>query len=324
MSSVNVLAQYLLKLDPQKSVARMTFYHFLKNFCEMGEQISPQMISQFYRRALGFQYWQTHQEILSQTVEQDLALFGEQMGLAFDPREIRYSYQIVELKNNKDSEALLLGHVQEKLRPGERLKMIKLEDNRFAILKLLISGMLEVDIFTSTAVIDGPKLLPLEPLTSLKYSASLELVPYTTQLIETAPMTTSRFQLYENSIQGSTLRGYSLQKYESLQGGALAQHSELFFALKRLERLYVQAESDPFYQELIALLEKSYNTLSQGHPDAAKLAETAIAKGQQALKSAFPNDKLLLLLVTNIEFLLSQKGRRIDGASRSNTYSYKT
>ena len=311
MASVTLLAQYLLRLDPQKSIARISFYHFLKNCCDMGEEITPSLIQRFYRRALHFQYWQTHQETLGQTVEQDLLSFHGEMPLPFHPKDLRHaqSLQLVQIKQDQDIEKLLSGYFQDKLRPAERLKLIPLGEMKWMALRLSGSGMLDVEVFGSWSLVDGSKLIPLEPLSRLSYSSHLELMPHMHHYVESGPMTSTRFQLVENGIQGHTIRGYSFQKYETLQGGSLSQHSELFFALKKIERIFVQAETDPFYQELVGMLEKSYNMLSAKHPDAAKMAEAAVAKGQQALKTVFPHDKLLLLLVTNIEFLLGQKAR---------------
>jgi len=277
----------------------------------MGEEVTSSLVQRFYRRALNFQYWQTHQETLGQVVEQDLLSFSNEMPLSFSVKDLRHAHsiQLLQLKFDKDVEAVLTAHFHDRLRNSERLKLIPLGDMKWMALRLSGAGMLDVETFGSWVMVDGQKLTPLEPTSRLSYSSHLELMPHMHHTIETAPMTSTRFQIVENGIQGHTIRGYSFQKYETLQGGSLSQHAELFFALKKIERLFVQPETDPFYQELVGLLEKSYNMLSTNHPEALKMAEAAVAKGQQALKTVFPHDKLLLLLVTNIEFLLGQKSR---------------
>lgn len=281
----------------------------------MTETLSPALMDRFYRRALQFQYWQTHQEALGQIVEQDLSTLHSEMPLAFQPKEVRHAnkMQIVQLQYESDVQRLLHVHLSDVLRAGDRLKILAMGDGRWMALRLTASGLLEVETYTGWAMIEGADLVPLEPLTKLTYSSQLDLMPQVVQWVETAPLTSARFQIVENGVQGQTIRGYTFQKYEALAGGTLAQHAELFFALKKIERLFVQPESDPFYQELVSLLEKSYNMLSAGHPEAQRMAEAAIAKGQQALKSVFPNDKLLLLLVTNIEFLLTKMSPRSPG-----------
>jgi hypothetical protein len=311
MVTVSLLAQYLLKLDPQKNVGRISFYHFLKNFCDINDRLTADTVQGFYRRALGFQYWQTHQDALGQIVEQDLLAFEQQVALPFQVQELRHPHkmQIVALKHERDAAAILTSALSESLRHGERLKVLPYGEGRWMVLKLALSGMLEVEVYSSLAVIENQKLVPLAPLTKLSYSSQLDLMPQTVHWTETAALTTTRFHILDNGIQGQMIRGYTFQKYETLQGGDLNQHAELFLALKKMERLFVQAETDPFYQELVSLLEKSYNMLAARHPEAQRMAEAAIAKGQQALKTVFPNDKLLLLLVTNIEFLLAQKNR---------------
>jgi hypothetical protein len=312
MASVGLLAQYLLKLDPQKNVGRTTFYHFLKNYCDVAEPLSADIISRFYRRALTFQYWQTNQQTLGQTVEQDFLAFHNETPVAFDPKAVRHSHQmqLIELRYEQDIEPFLNSHLMDHQRAGERVKVLRLEDFRWMALRLSSSGLLDVEVYGPWALISGSDLTPMEPLTKLSYSSHLDLMPHGMNWVETAPLTTARFQILENGVHGHTVRGYTLQKYEALQGGSLNQHAEIFFALKKIERHFVQTETDPFYQELIALLEKSYNMLASNHPDCQRMAQLAVQKGHQALKSVFPHDKLLLLLVTNIEFLLNKGPRQ--------------
>ena len=65
-----------------------------------------------------------------------------------------------------------------------------------------------------------------------------------------------------------------------------------------------------FYQELVELIEQSSHAMESGHAEAHGMAQQALKRGKLALQNIFVNDKLLRLLVTNLEFQVNQGPQR--------------
>ncbi|MCB0412451.1 MAG: hypothetical protein KDD22_07990, partial [Bdellovibrionales bacterium] len=184
-------------------------------------------------------------------------------------------------------------------------------DRQLLSLTLKVSGELEVRVFKNRARILKGRLIPLPPVTFLEYGPQLDLTPLRRMVLAGPMMSSYLFEVTDTGLRGLTTRGHTFQKLDTLNAPQLSSCPDLFFALKRIEKYYIRPESDPFYQELVSLLEKSYQLISAGEPNCEKLAETALMKGRLALKNIFPNDKLLLLLVTNIEYWLIQRNRAV-------------
>src|SRR4051812_21749037 len=111
MNSVTQFAQYLLRLDPQKSPGRLALFHYLKHVIDPLEPFGPDVIERFYAQSLNFEYWQTHSESLAQEVRQDLAAYPKHAKL--DKKEfsnIRHcdALQIIILKHLPDFEDLVM------------------------------------------------------------------------------------------------------------------------------------------------------------------------------------------------------------------------
>ncbi len=313
MISVTHLAQHLLQLDPQKNVARLALYHYLKNCCDINGDLSASLIDQFYRKALVFQYWQTHQKTLGETLRNDLSSFLRDTQAPLDLERIRHAdeLQVVQLEQARDVQGLIEAELQNEIRPGDRLKLVRLSTQQTMSLKLNPSGCLKVRVHPHFALISNGRLELLPALSQLEYNSQMELLPQAKHWLDTSMLTTAQFYLREGGVEGLLIRGYTFQKFETLRQSSISQHPELFYSLKRLERHYINPKSDPFYQELVALLERAYQLVSSGHPDGPNLAQEALRRGKLALKNIFPSDKLLLLLVTNIEYwmLTSDKGQ---------------
>jgi len=90
-----------------------------------------------------------------------------------------------------------------------------------------------------------------------------------------------------------------------MDGGNLHRYPVLFYPLKRLEQFFINRKSDPMYIELTGLLEKALELMNTGHPEAFKFANAAMERGRLALEHIFPDDKLVRLLINNLEKTLA-------------------
>jgi hypothetical protein len=306
MSSVTHLTQHLLKLDPGKSVARQTLFNYLKVFVDGSAPLTAEVLNHFFSYVLNYQFWQQNAKLLGETVFADVDKFAQTHRLDFEMQHVRFPHlcQLIHLEFQTDAEMLIQRREAAVAEDGDRLKLVAISDQQILVVNLKRLGALEVRVFGRTAQIHNGEVQLIRPITDLKYNARLELSEGHPQLIEGPMVTAARFQVNQDGYQGVMVRGHMLQRFETLVAGGLNLHAELFYGLKRIERYFVNSATDPYYRDLLAQLERANQAVASGHPDGRRLATAALQKGKAALKHIFPNDKALLVLVTNIEFAL--------------------
>jgi hypothetical protein len=311
MNSVTQFAQYLLRLDPQKTLPRQSLFNYCKHILEPTEPFSPETIEGFYSRALNFEYWQNNSQSLAQSVREDLASFLKQTKIDENEwKHIRHAdeIQVVNLQHQADFEAVITNVESSRQKSGEKLKIVKLSEQEIASLMLSNAGTLEVRVFGTKVKVVGSQLQPLAPIAHLHYAHNLELIPHVRQLLQGSLASTISFYRDENGLNGIITRSHTMQKFETFMRVRGSENVDLFYGLKRIERNFINPQSDPYYQEIVQAMERAARALqtSNGQNSAVQMAEKALQKGGLALKSAFPNDRLLQLLVTHLDHGIRQ------------------
>jgi hypothetical protein len=312
MTSVSQFAQYLLKLDPKTNSARLTLFNFLKQVMDPSLPFSPAVIQAFYSRVLQFDHWQNDSRNLSETVRADVYSFVRQF-IAEDQQaawaKLRHpdTLQIVNLKVFQDLEELVETEHATRRKSGDVVKQVRLSETQVLVLILALNGSLEVKVYPAMAIVSGAKLRLVAPVTHLFYSIELELMTGVKQILEGSLLTTHCFQIDSEGVHGVITRGATFQKFETFIRATLSETQDLFNSLKRIERHFINPQSDPYYQEMISRLERANRLLNQPTPENLEMAERALNKGRICLKNIFPNDRLLTLLITHLEYGISQQ-----------------
>lgn len=316
--NANVLAQHILTLEPDKDAARLCFYHFLKNLCEPTEVVNHDLINRFYRRALGFAHWQDNQASLFNETEALLSHFQEstlnELKLTGTLRS--GDIQVIRAQNLHDVEIVVEKSISSTVRPTDQFRIIREGDVRIIAIVLMADRSLRVTTYNRALALRDGELAPLHHDHTLIYTHDLQLHPMMIQTVEIGPHAIARFHTGVEGLRGSFVRGYSFQKYASLDGGGLNRYPLLFYPLKRLEQFFVDRKTDPVYVELTNNLEKALDLLSSGHPDGMRFANAALERGRLALEHIFPDDRLARLLITNLEKSLALTGRSNDNLAR--------
>lgn len=320
MTPVSQFAQYLLKLDPKINQARLTLYNFLKHVMDPTLPFSPAVIQAFYARVLQFDHWQSDSQNLSDTIRSDVHSYLRQFATENELAawtKLRHpdTLQVVPIKVFQDLEELVETEHAARLKSGDKLKLIALSETNVLALLLSVSGNLEAKVYPNMAIVWGAKLRLVAPVTQLHYSSDLELVPHVKQILEGSLLTTHCFHIDYEGVHGLITRGATFQKFETFIRAKLPDTQDLFNSLKKLERHFIDPQSDPYYQEMVSKLERANRLLGNPHPDNIETAERALNKGRICLKNAFPNDRLLTLLVTHLDYGISQV--RTQGPTRS-------
>ena len=312
MTSVSLFAQYLLKLDPQRNPARLTLYNFLKHVLEPSIAFTPAVLQSFYGRVLQFDHWQNDAQTLSDTVRGDLHGFMKQHMLD-DERaawaHLRHpdSLQVVRIKLFEDLEDLVMSEHESRQKSGEQIRCVKLDNSQILVLVLSRTGSLEVKAYASQALVWGSRLRLVSPVSHLHYSHDLELMGHVRQVLEGSLLTTHCFHVDSDGVHGLITRGYTFQKFETFIRAKLPETQDLFASLKKLEKHFIEPSSDPYYQEMVSKLERANRLVNHPSVDALMEAERALNRGRLCLKNIFPNDRLLTLLVTHLDYGISQR-----------------
>jgi hypothetical protein len=311
MNSVTQFAQYLLRLDPQKTPARLALFNFTKHILEPTEPFSPDTIESFYARAMNYEYWQTNSQSLAQSVREDVESFLKHSKTDDGEwKQIRHAdqIQVIAFDHFYDFESTITNVESLRQKSGEKVRIVKISESEIASFMLSTVGTLEVRVYAPRAMVCGHQLRPLAPITHLHYSNTLELMPHVRQLLQGSLATTISFYRDENGLNGLITRGHTMQKFETFMRVRGSENVDLFYGLKRLERNFINPQSDPYYQEIVQSMERAARALqnSNGRDLNLQMAEKAAQKGALALKSAFPNDRLLQLLVTHLEHGIRQ------------------
>jgi hypothetical protein len=308
MITVGQLASLILALDPQKNHGRLAFYHFLKNFLPLEGDLRPEHIDSFYDRALTIQHWQLHRKELSEAVKSDLEFIAQRHDFGFSVETLVHADQIQWLKLDiaHDFETLLAKEQKLLEEKNENVRHLPIENTTNEILRLRLQsqGSLVVEIKPNFGFIDSAELRLVRPTSRLQYTCDYELAEDVEHILQISLTRTAVFKIHLGRIQGYIIQGYAFAKTDNLKGD-IEDNKEVFQALKKLERLYINPVTDGHYHELVNQLEKAIVLMKNFHPDREMIAAEVIRKGQIALKDAFPNDRFLFQMVSTLQYHLN-------------------
>jgi hypothetical protein len=278
MMTVGQLAQNFLSLDPQKSPARMAFYHYIKNFLKLDDEFRQDMIDAFYDRALSLQHWQANKDQLGEMIRGDLKAIAARHPFGFDVEQIVHAHemQVIQIEQTRDFAALLSKEVTKMEKNGEKVKSFRLNADKnsqiFEVLfvRLQSSGSLIAEIRQNTALLVDGELHLVRPHSRLTYSAELDFEPHIDQFLTTSLMRVARFQVSgsQSAVAGQFIQGPSFHKAENFGSEkalkTLTDIPELLHAIKKVERYYVNPVTDPYYQQMIDNFEQAFHEKNSG------------------------------------------------------------
>jgi hypothetical protein len=313
MAHVTALAQHILTLDPDKDAARLCFYNYLKNLCEPAQSVNSELVNRFFCRALVFEHWQKNKGALFAEVFALLHHFSEatRQPFEFDGLMTAERVQVTPAENILVLEEVVSRYLERIKTPTDRFRVF--QDSNERAIAVMLSGdqSLTITAFPKYVVINGGVLSPLCADFSLTYTPDLQISPKSVQQLDLGPHAAARFQMAADGIHGSIVRGYTFQKMSAIEGGGLHRYPVLFYPLKRLEQFFINRKTDSMYIELTSLLEKAIDMVSGQQPESQKFATTALERGRLALEHIYPDDKVVTLLIKNLEKTLALESARL-------------
>jgi hypothetical protein len=302
MASVAQLAQYLLHRNPDKNLGRLTLYNYLRFTRQGAEAVTEDLAFAFFASCMNFEHWREREEELKSQIVTELTAFFHQFSHVRWPVERVESWQAVVIKDALNAREIV-GQIARATLPSDaKVQGLALDEQRHLQLALMTGGHLRVRQYGKVLLVRDGRLVPAPARSDLRYDPRMQLSALDAQLLEIAPHTQCLFRHLEGAWRSVILRGYSFQRVKARSDQDLAAHADVFFALKQLEGHYVRLDTDPFYRETVALLEKALGFLRESPDDALVFARNALERGRLAVQKVFPDDKMLTLLVNNLEF----------------------
>lgn len=311
MHTVTNFARHLLQFQPDKDASRLSLYHFMVHHCVPNTPLTPEVFNQFCRRALTHQYWREHRQALADELQYSIQHYMEayEFPLDFKAIELPNRIQVIELEKDLDHLRVVEKFLENKIDDTSKLRIFPFDNDLLAII-LKKDSSLEVRYFYRLTMVDQGELRPLSDDLQLIYDHRLELKPNCVQHWPIDKSVTARFSLEGDGFHGRLIRGYVFQNYETLSGGNGHLHPELFYRIKKVERLFIEKQSDNNYKELLRVLERANELLDMGHPEAESLAKQAIERGKIAFQHVYADDNSVRILLQKLQNNYSKRLRK--------------
>ncbi len=328
MQNVALIIKYLSQnsqTSSQLSQAQQTLLHYLAYFAEPEQDFDEALLEDFFSHCLDYAHWQQNKTQLSQEIEEFLETVGTQHILGLSLTDIKWPHetQIIEIENQRDMSDVLQCYLNTVCKQ-KKYRLINDIGKRMLAIILHPDHSLSIQMFDRKMMIRHGQVEPLKKSLQLHYTANLELKTLTAQRLELAPFVTAQFRINERDenfalteqnnsmsndslVSGNLVRGYLAQKIYTLNSQPLNAFPKLFFAIKRLEQHFIHRQSDPFYQNVISSLERSIDLIKRQDPEAIKGSMDVLAQAQNAYEYVFHSDKLLSLLIKELQYTLSTR-----------------
>ncbi len=299
---ITQLLKYIADLNPQNTPARLAFYNFLRHYQFYNEELTPHVLNTFFSHALEYPHWETNKIPLGKEVQLLIDSFARFNKMDFDFASVRFpqNLQIIELQSFSDVLSVSNQYARSITSDDDKFRIIPDQSRKVILVTLRSDRSVEVSIFDKKFVVRNGQLEPLRIDLKLSYDANLELKENAIHLLEVAPYLMAQFIIKEGRPQGTMIRGYVFQKYQELNGLLLEEQIKVFLPLKRLEQIFIDKESDPYYLNLIAQLSEAPSRLSRVDLASEKIARRILERGDLAYKEIFMGDKTLAGLIKDL------------------------
>ncbi len=307
---ISNLLKYISDLHPQNTPARLALYNFLRHFLFMKDDLTPQLINRFFNHALEYPHWQSNKAQLSREIQSLLENFVKAKKINFDFAQIIYpqNCQIIELQNFQDVMDVTMAFAHSMTSDEDKYKVIPDFGRKVVLVILHPDQSLTVMTFDKKFILRKGILEPLRIDLKLEYNSELNLKENVVHSIEVAPYLLGQFQITEGKVKGALLRGYVFQKFFELNDAPLEEQPKIFVAIKRIEQFFIERNSDPYYRNIVTMLEKLPKEIIKSDRGSEVSFIKRIETAEIAFSEIFIGDKIIGHLIQEARYALQQKG----------------
>jgi len=299
-----IFDQLRARVNPQSDVG-MALLNYIQAFQHPEEIWHPKIISDFFLECLIYPHWQQNCKSLRDETQKLLAEVQHESRMDLKLEHIQWvtEYQVIEILNSADWHELILNHLKARQVKDSQVKIRLCQDSQF-IYGLILNtqtGQLEVRMYDNRFTIQRGVLVPLRETYNLVYDAHLNLLEGQPFFIELGPFIRGRFQIRGGLFDYSATRGFLFQRFQAVSRTPIESIPRLFYPLKRIENLFLKKDSNPFYVGLIQELERMVHQLRLREPLSSKDTMDLLVRAKNSLEYVFHEDKLLTLLIKELE-----------------------
>lgn len=307
MQTVGRIIQQLSAQGFQLCPVRLTLCQYLSHLYSPEDLFSHEVLISFLQDCMEYPHWLQHRSDLVRDLENVLRDLGESE--IVEPGEIHdfLDRQVIEITHDRDFSEAVQAYLTHRLKGESKpFRLFRDGNRKMVAICQRPDGGIEVRQFDRKFLIRHGQLTPVREDLILHFSPDLELDHQKIQKMEVAPYVIARFKSDGYAIQGKLVRGYIFQKLQEMNQVELESVPRLFLAIKRLEQFFIRRESDPYYQRLTQELERTIQLIRLGEPlSPASLTELQLSV-QNALEYVFNGDKLLSLLLKDLQHSMGQ------------------
>ena len=282
----------------------LAFAHYMRAF-HGGEPWRIRFVHEWLGECLLFPHWRQNRILLLKEIREYLMWIQNKMGwdLFLENFPWQASFQVVKVENPEDQQ-LLINKFVSKVYPAETYRVrIQSGVHRPWVVQILHLKTRELTqrLFDDQFLLDEGDLLPLRQNDQLQWGSDLELKENVIHSLELGSFIRHRFIQKKGLFDVVSVRGYLFAPYKEWKNESLLVHPKLFYAIKHYESLFLHKETNPFYVTLVRELERT--GLALRRKDAVSMTELTdlLVRAKSSLEIVFPGDKLLSLLLEQLE-----------------------
>jgi len=282
----------------------MAFAQYMRQF-HGREPWRVRFLQEWLGECLLFPHWRQNRALLLKEIHEYLVWIQAKMNwdLSLENFPWQASFQVVKVESAEDQE-LLIKKFLTKVYPAESYR-VRLQRGIHvpwvALILQLKTRELTQRLFDDQFLLDEGDLLPLRQNDQLQWGSDLELKENVVQSLELGSFIRHRFVQKKGLIDLVSTRGYLFAPYKEWKNESLLAHPKLFYAVKHYESLFLHKDTNPFYAGLVRELERTGQALRRKDPVPMTELTDLLVRAKSSLEMVFPGDKLLGLLVQQLE-----------------------
>ena len=232
------------------------------------------------------------------------------IGLNMEFCQKLYNLQVCPIHSQNTLYEIVEKRAKEGLGSEDKLRI--LPDGKKCIISLILSseGILSVRSYLPYGVIYNGQILPLSDGTHLKYSPEMDLLIDYFHILKKSQNDFYFIRKIKNVFSITGVSGVTFVPNSFDHVKKLENHIQMYYHLKRLEQFFIDRSTDPYYRDIVHLLETQIQDLSRNSNCVSESIKT-YENVWNIFDRIFRDDKLLSLL-------LKQLGDKIDQVRASN------
>ena len=290
--------------------------NWLSAFCDPSDLLAPELVNGFFQDCLQFPHWQQNCKSLGDQIQRILENQCLQWDEIFEFQSVVWpqDLQWIEIRKTQDWLDVLQNHLRSEPGLKNETGLRFLHDSqlqKILALQLMGDGGISLREFNRQFFISEGVLQPLRSDLQISFDSRLNLKENIPHKIDCGPFMTARFTIESltprSVVYGCLTRGFDFANYQDLDGVPLETNPKLFYTLKRLEQHFLKRETNPFYTSVINSVEHCLRLLELKDETARNQAPQILSLAQNAVDYVFTEDKLLHLLIRDLQHTMSAK-----------------